>query len=288
MADISNDSNRSANFGMIGAAFGLGFILGPAVGGLLSGHGVQAPFIAAAILNFLNFVFGFSLVPESLPPEKRRHIEWRNLNPLSSLMKLLSRSTSLALIGVYFLLFCAGQVHPSNWTLYTQLKFGWTAYEVGLSLTFVGLVIAFSQGGLTRILIPRLGEPRSVMVGLLAYVVCFAGFAFATKGWMMYAVMAGFALTGICVPALQSMISRETPSSEQGELQGTLTSLGSLASILGPLLFTTLFAHYTRPGNTYFPGVAYFSAAAISALAGALLLFSRGRTYFLEMPRVQR
>jgi DHA1 family tetracycline resistance protein-like MFS transporter len=268
MADVSDDSNRSANFGMIGAAFGVGFVAGPALGGVLVSLGPKAPFLAAAGLNLLNFVFGLFVLPESLKPDHRRHIEWRRLNPFSSVLKVLSPSPYVMLIWVYFLLVLAGQVHPINWTLYTETKFGWTPAQVGLSLSFVGLTIGFSNAVLTRVMIPRLGEPRALNLGLWVSVISFALFGLATQGWMMYAIMAFFAVSGLAGPALQSMVSRQIPPNRQGEFQGSLVSLGSLGSVVAPLLFTSLFVGCTRPGAAlYFPGAAYIGASAICLLA---------------------
>ncbi|MFN0117116.1 MAG: TCR/Tet family MFS transporter [Elusimicrobiota bacterium] len=268
MADISTDKNRSANFGMIGAAWGVGFILGPLLGGLLGTHGAKAPFLAAAALNLLNFFYGIFVLPESLPIEKRRKIILSKLNPFSSLKKILKSSEFVHLIWIFFLLFLAGQVHPANWTLYTQLKFNWTTWEVGLSLSFVGIVIAISQGLLTRILIPKWGEQRSLTIGIVIYVISFAFFALATQGWMMYVIMIVFSISGIALPALQSIVTKQIPNNEQGELQGNLVSLGSIASIIGPLLYTFLFVHFTKPHSKfYFSGAAYMGASIICLIA---------------------
>jgi DHA1 family tetracycline resistance protein-like MFS transporter len=278
MADISTERNRSANFGMIGAAWGIGFILGPMIGGLLSALGTTAPFLAAALLNLLNFIFGLFVLPESLPLEARRKIEMQKLNPFTSLMKVLRPSPILSLVWIYFLLFLAGQVHPSNWTLYTQTKFGWTSWQVGLSLSFVGVTIAFSQGYLTRLIIPRLGESRSMAMGILVSTISFALFGIAPQGWMMYAILLLFSLSGVTMPALQSTVARHVPANEQGELQGSLVSLGSVSSILGPLLFTYLFVHFTKPSApVYFPGAAYVGASAICLLTLILYVWGRRR-----------
>jgi DHA1 family tetracycline resistance protein-like MFS transporter len=285
IADVSNDSNRSSNFGLIGAAFGLGFIVGPGAGGLLGHYGPQAPFLAAAGLNLLNFLFGLFVLPESLPAGLRRKISLRRLNPIGSLAKILRPSPILALVWVYLLIYLAGQAHPSVWTLYTEYKFGWSSFQVGLSLSFVGLSIAVAQGGLTRIVIPRWGEERSLAMGLGIYIVCFALFAFATHGWMMYVILSFFALSGVAGPALQSLISKDVPSQEQGELQGTLVSIGSLTSIIGPLLYTWLFASFTKPGaRVSFPGIPYLVASFICVLSLAMLMFSRRRKTLREVP----
>jgi MFS transporter, DHA1 family, tetracycline resistance protein len=264
MADISNDTDRSSNFALIGAGWGLGFISGPLLGGLLASWGPTAPFLVAAGLNLLNFIFGVFVLPESLPPDRRRRVAAGQLNPFRSLRRFLRPSSFVSLIWIYFLIFLAVQVHPVNWTLFTQLKFGWSAREVGLSLSFVGLVAAVGQVVLTRWMVPWLGEARSVSVGLAAYAAGFAALSLATEGWMMYAIIAFSSFSTVALPAVQSSVTRQVPSHEQGELQGSLVSLASLASALGPLIFTGLFVAFTRPGRVlYFPGAAYAGASLI-------------------------
>lgn len=265
MADISDDTNRSTNFGMIGAAWGLGFVAGPLLGGLLGAVSPMAPFMAAAALNIANFLFGVFILPESLPPEKRRKAKINFLNPLSPVLKILRPSEISTLVWIYFFLFLAGQVHPVNWTLYVQTKFQWTAWEVGISLSFIGIVIAFSQGFLTRWIIPKIGERKSLTLGILVYCIAFGLFGVATQGWMMYAILLFFGLSGVAIPALQSIMARHVPANAQGELQGSLVSLGSLSAVLAPLIYTQLFMNFTIP-ERYFPGVAYVTASVICLL----------------------
>ncbi|MGZ6417888.1 MAG: TCR/Tet family MFS transporter, partial [Pseudobdellovibrio sp.] len=191
MADISDDTNRSANFGLIGAAFGLGFVAGPVLGGLLGHFNPVAPFIGAAALNMLNFLFGIFILPESLDPANRRQLDYRKLNPLSSLKKLFSQSHLLIFFAIYGLVFLAGQVHPSIWTLYTEHKFSWTSWQVGLSLSVVGIVYGFSQAVLTKKIVPKWGEHRSLKVGLFFSALGFLLYATATAGWMIYLIIIG-------------------------------------------------------------------------------------------------
>ena len=277
MVDISDEKDRSVNFGMIGAAWGVGFIAGPMLGGLLGELGAVAPFLLAAGFNILNFIFGVFVLPESLPPEMRREVSLDKLNPLKSIIKIIRPSPFVPLIWICFLLSVAEQVHPVNWTLYTQLKFGWSTRQVGLSLSFVGLVVAISHGLLTRVLIPKLGEKRALGIGIMLFALCYVLFGFATQGWMMYAIMILFSITGIAIPALQSIVSRHVPANEQGELQGSLVSLGSVSAIVAPLLFTSLFVSFTRQGSAlYFPGAAYLAAGVI-CLFTLLIWVMRGR-----------
>lgn len=268
MADISDDSNRPANFGMIGAAWGLGFILGPLMGGMLTGLGHKAPFLAAAVLNTLNFMYGVFVLPESLPEDRRRRLSLAGLNPVRSIVRILSPSSFAAFIWIYFLVFLAGQVNPVNWTLYTQAKFRWSAWQVGLSLSFIGLMMAAGHGGVTRVLVPRLGERRALTVGLAIYCLSFFLFSIAWEGWMMYAVVVLFAVSGITMPSLQTILAKHTPEDRRGELQGSLVSLASFASVLAPIVFTPLFVRFTSPDAAVrFPGAAYLGAAAICLVA---------------------
>lgn len=274
MADISTDENRSSNFGMIGAAWGLGFIAGPILGGLAHTVSAEAPFLFAAGLNILNFVFGLFVLPESLPENRRRQILWRNLNPFKSILKILKPSQIALLIYIYFLIMLAGNVHPVNWTLYTELKFNWTSWQVGLSLSFVGIMMALSQGFFTRFFIPKFGEHKSLYFGITVNVISFALFGLSPVGWMMYPIVMLFSLSGVTIPALQSIVTKQIPANEQGELQGSLVSLASLSSILAPLLFTFLFVKFTdNTAPFYFPGAAYVGASVISMISLVLIRF---------------
>jgi MFS transporter, DHA1 family, tetracycline resistance protein len=272
MADISEDKNRSANFGMIGAGWGLGFIIGPMLGGLLHTLGPKAPFLAAAALNGLNFLYGLFVLPESLPASRRRHVQWRELDPFKSIARVLRPSPFVYLVWIYFLAFLGHQIQPVNWTLYTETKFGWSPWQVGLSLSFVGVSIALSQGLLTRWLVPKLGERRALVYGLSVYSVAFLLFALAPRGWMMFPIVVLFATGGVTIPSIQSLLAKHVPPERQGELQGSLVSLGAVASIVAPLFYTRLFVHFTTGGGTYFPGAAYVGACAVALTALAIRL----------------
>lgn len=275
IADISQDHNRATNFGMVGAAFGIGFIIGPAIGGLIGQHGPHYPFLFAAVMNIFNFVFGYFILPESLPKNLRRNFSFKRANPFSSLRSLLRSKNLVALFVVFFLLQLAGLTHPSIWTLYTEYRYGWSITEVGLSLALVGLLSALSQGGLTRIVIPRLGERKTILWGAIAYAVSFIAFGLANQGWMIIPICIVSAVSWVAGPALQSLLTNSTPSSEQGELQGTLVSLGSLAAILSPLITTKLFSSFTQsPEQLHIPGMPYFFAALVCFIAWLVLLRS--------------
>lgn len=280
LADVSDDSNRGANFGLMGAAWGVGFILGPMIGGSVAGLGAKAPFLVAAALNLLNFAYGLLVLPESLDNAHRRNIQLKNLNPLASILKVLKPSPISILVWIFFLLFLAGQVHPVNWTLYTQTKFSWTTFQVGLSLSFVGIVMAVGNVVLTRKLIPALGEPRALTFGLCINAASFLLFGIATQGWMMYAILVFFAFACVTVPALQSMMVKHIPANQQGEFQGSLVSLGSLACVVAPIVFTALFTHFTRPGTAYpVAGAAYIGAAVICVGTLGLWLYQEPKEH---------
>lgn len=277
MADISDDSNRSANFGLIGAAFGLGFIVGPLLGGALGHFGAHIPFLAAAALNFINFIFGVFILPESLSFEKRRSIEWSKFNPFSSVVKILKPSVILSYVVIYLLLFLAGNVHPSIWTLYTEHKFAWTSLQVGISLSFVGLIYGFSQAVLTKKIVPVWGETKALQMGIFFNAIGFVLYAVAPYGWMMYAIMIVSSLSGLAMPCLQSMMTKLVEPNRQGELQGGLVSLSSVASILAPLIYTNTFNWSIQSGSWLkFEGLPYLIAAII-VFVGWLVLQRKQR-----------
>lgn len=258
IADISAPEKRAQNFGMVGAAFGIGFIIGPVLGGFLGQYGSRIPFIAAAALSLLNFLYGYFILPESLPKSKRRAFEWKNANPIQSVIRLRRYPQVLGLVGSLILVYLAGHAIQSVWTYYNMYKFGWNETLVGYSLGFIGLMVALVQGGLIRIVIPKLGQEKSLYIGLALYSLGYLLFAFATKSWMMFAFMIPYSLGGIAGPALQGIISTHVPDDEQGELQGTLTSMMSLTSIVGPLFMTHLFANFSgKEAILEFPGAPF-------------------------------
>ena len=271
IADISTPEKRAANFGLVGVAFGLGFIIGPAIGGILGKYNVHYPFIAAAALALLNAAYGYFILPESLSLEHRRPLDLKRCSPWGTLIQLKKYKSVIGLAVSLFLIYVSVQSVQSVWTYYTFKKFGWSEAMVGYSLATVGLMIAIVQGGLIRIILPKLGNERSIWVGLLFYSTGLLLFAFATKGWMMFAFLVPYCLGGIAGPALQGYMSTSVPANEQGELQGGLTSLMSVASIVGPLLMTQSFYYFTKPNPFFqFPG-APFAIGSILMLLSALL-----------------
>lgn len=265
IADISPPEKRAQNFGMIGAAFGLGFIIGPLLGSVFSQFGVRTPFLVAAILSLLNWLYGFFILPESLSKENRRKFEWKRANPLGSLLHLKKYPAILGLIGATVLIYIAGHAAQSTWTYFTIEKFKWNEAWIGYSIAFVGVSVAIVQGVLIKPAIKKLGQKNAVYVGLCFYIIGFTLFAFATEGWMMFAFMMPYALGGIAGPSIQSIISGQVPANEQGELQGAVTSLISLTSVVGPVLMTGLFAFFTaKNAPVYFPGAPFMMGAVLT------------------------
>jgi DHA1 family tetracycline resistance protein-like MFS transporter len=266
IADISNNENRAKNFGMVGAAFGLGFIVGPVIGGLLGQFGPRVPFYAAAGLCLLNWLYGYFVLPESLSIEHRRKFEWKRANPIGALAHLRKYPALGGLFISLTFVYIAAHAVQSNWNYFTMYRFNWNERMVGISLGVVGLLIAIVQGGLIRFINPKLGNERSVYVGLGLYTLGMLLFAFATQSWMMFVFLVPYCLGGIAGPALQAIISSHVPPNEQGELQGSLTSLMSATTIIGPPIMTNLFYYFTQQNAPiHFPGAPF--------LLGSVLIF---------------
>jgi len=274
IADVSPPEKRAGNFGLIGAAFGLGFIAGPALGGLLGNVGLRVPFLAAAGVTLLNWLYGVFVLPESLPREQRRPFDWSRANPVGSLTALKRYPVVFGLTATYFLFNLAHQVFPSTWVLYTGERYHWTSAQVGGSLAIVGIMAAIVQGGLARRIVPALGERRAIIVGLINGTVFMASYGLATHGWMVCALIIVGSFGAVANPALQGLVSRQVPLNEQGALQGALNSLNSLAGILGPIVATRLFGYFAGPrAPIYVPGMAFFAGSLM--IFGALLMALR-------------
>ena len=273
IADISNDTNRAQNFGMIGAAFGLGFIIGPVLGGLLGEYGARIPFLVAAGLALLNALYGFIVLPESLDKEHRRPFNIKRANPLGSLIQLKKYPSLGGLIGSMILVYVAAHAVQSTWTFINIEKFQWRESMIGYSLGVVGLLVVIVQGGLIRYINPAIGNERSVYIGLGLYAIGLLLFAFASQTWMMFVFLIPYCMGGIAGPALQSIISGKVPSNEQGELQGALTSLMSATSIIGPLVMTNLFAYFTSSGTPIHFAGAPFLLGSLLMLGSAFIAY---------------
>ena len=272
LADITEPAKRAQSFGLMGAAFGLGFIAGPAIGGLLGSFGPRAPFFAAGVIALANGTLGFFALPESLPAESRRPFDWRRANPLGTLLQIRKHPTVLLMLGALFLWQLGHQVLPSTWAFYTIARFNWSSLQVGYSLAFVGTVMAIAQGVFTRVLIPWLGgERRAALAGMLAALVAYVGYAAATQGWMMYAFSLTTFIFALTYPSMNALASQQIPANAQGELQGAIACLYSLSSILGPPLMTQVFGYFSAPdAPLHLPGAAFLTAAALTVLCALL------------------
>ncbi|MBC7525244.1 MAG: TCR/Tet family MFS transporter [Flavobacterium sp.] len=274
IADVSTNENRTKNFGMIGAAFGLGFIIGPVIGGLLGQYGARVPFYAAGALCMINFVYGYFILPESLSVENRREFSWKRANPIGALLNLKKYPKLVNLIIMLFIVYVASNAVQSNWSYFTIYKFGWDEKMVGISLGIIGLLVGLVQGVLIRWINPRIGNEKSIYFGLALYTLGLFLFAFATQSWMMFVFLIPYCLGGIAGPAIQAEVSSSVLPSEQGEMQGTLTSLMSASSIVGPPLMSSIFYFFTHKNAPFqFAGAPFI-------LGGILMLISTFIAYF--------
>jgi len=265
IGDISDDANRARNFGFIGAAWGGGFTLGPVIGGFVAeGVDPRAPFFVAAALALANVAFGYFVLPESLPPERRRKFEWLRANPFGALKSLAHLPMVAGLLFAVFLYQVAHDSLPAVWMFYTQHKFGWGPSETGWSLTFVGVMTVIVMGGLTGYAVPRLGERRAIVLGFGLMTIGFIGYALAPLGWMIYPAIVIGTIGSIANPAVQSVMSKQAGPSAQGELQGAVASLSSIAAIISPIFMTQLFSHFASPGApVQLPGAPYLVSSLL-------------------------
>ncbi|NLS04546.1 TCR/Tet family MFS transporter [Rhizobium sp. P32RR-XVIII] len=278
IADISNDENRAKNFGLIGIAFGVGFTIGPVIGGLLGEFGPRVPFLGAALLSFLNFAAAYFLLPETLDAKHRRTFEWKRANPLGAL-KQMRNYPGIGWIGaVMFLFWLAHSVYPAVWSFVSTYRYGWSEGQIGLSLGIYGIGAALVMGLILPKIVPVLGERRTAVVGLSFSVIGLTGYAFAWEGWMVYVVIIMTVMENLADPPLRSIAAGKVPPSAQGELQGALTSLTSITTIVGPLIFTQLFGYFTGPdAPVTFAGAPYL-LAAFFILSAALVFLAKVRT----------
>ena len=274
IADVSDDTNRAKNFGMIGAAFGLGFILGPFLGGILGQYGTRWPFYAAAALSFVNLIYGYFILPESLAPENRRPFNFKKATPFITLKELLGYKVIAPLLIAFVCLHMGAHAVQSTWNYFTMFRFSWSESMVGYSLAVVGIIVAIVQTMLAQRAAQTFGNSKSIVLGFGLYAIGMFCFAFATQSWMMFAFLIPYSLGGIAMPNLQSFLVSKVGVDQQGKLQGGLTSLMSLTTIFGPLLMTNTFYYFTTPqAPFYFPGAAFFLGGIFMTLSFLIVLF---------------
>jgi DHA1 family tetracycline resistance protein-like MFS transporter len=274
IADISTGNKRSANFGLIGAASGFGFIIGIAFGAYLGAIDIKFPFIAAAAFAFFNGLYGLFVLPESLKPRHRRKFEWKRANPIGSLIWAFTKYSGLAgLMGAITLIYIAQKAVEYLLSFFLYEKFNWTLSSVGTLGIFIGVLLVAIQGGLIRYTIPKFGQQKNIVAGLILYAMGLAFIAFASQGWMMYLFMIPYCLGGISGPALQALTTDKVAKNEQGELQGAITIINSISVIIGPLIFSYIFYHFTdKQTSYYFPGAPYILAALLMLISTGIAI----------------
>lgn len=283
IVDVSPPEKRAQNFGLLGVAFGIGFIVGPAIGGLLGNVGLHIPFLVVAGITLLNVLYGYFVLPESLKPENRRPFSWTRANPVGSLIGLGRYPIALALASTIVLTSLAQNALQSTWVLYTGYRFNWGTSEVGISLAVVGLTAGLVQGGLIGQIVPRLGERRALLLGLGISALSFLFYGLASAGWMMYAITMISSLGGIAGPSAQSIMTQSVKANEQGAVQGALTSLNALTGVVGPLLATNVFRFFiSESAPIKLPGAPFF-LGTLFTLIGILLAVNT----FRRLPAAQ-
>ena len=275
IADISTPKNKAKNFGILGAAFSLGFILGPAIGGVCAQWGYQVPFIVAACFSLLNVLFGLFVLPESLPKEDRRKVEVSKAIPFVSLFHLGKYKSLLLFVIAFTATFLAGQVLPSTWAFFTMKAYDWTDVDVGISLAVVGVLVGIAQGFLVGKSVKKFGSKNVIIGGFILWTFGMFAFAMASESYMLYLALIPYALGAVASPVIQGVMSNAVPKNEQGNLQGALTSLISLTAIFGPILFTKVFYLYTKDGaDPYYPGASFLLAGGILLVSTFIALFA--------------
>jgi len=274
IADTTSVDERAQFFGLMGAAFGLGFVIGPVLGGFLGEYGSRVPFFATAGLIFFNLLVGLIFLPESHTPNNRRPFEIRRANPFSAMKQMSQFKIAFGIIGVLFLYNMGHHALPAVWTFWGIEKFDWTPREIGYSLGFIGILMVFSQGYLIRIVIPALGMRWAGLVGLSFTITAFLGYALSQTPTMAYMFMIAGALGGLAGPAMSGIASSQVGPAQQGELQGAIGSVGSLTNIISPLMMTIVFGIYTAPDAPfYFPGAPFILAAILTMMSLSLFFW---------------
>jgi len=273
VADITPPAERAKAYGFMGAAFGFGFILGPVIGGLLGELGPRAPFFGASALAIANLIFGIFVLVESLPPERRRTFDWKRANPLGAALALAQFPALIGLAFVLLLNLLGNNVYPSTWAFFITARFGWPSYMIGLSLAATGIGMVLTQAFLTGRMVARFGERRTAIFGLVFATANCLAYISIPFGWLVFPISFVGGLQAVAFPSLTALATHQVPETRQGELQGALASLSSIASIVGPSAMTQTLAHFTAPGaSPYFPGAAFLLAAFLNGLGLFLLV----------------
>jgi DHA1 family tetracycline resistance protein-like MFS transporter len=273
IADVSTPDKRVQNFGIIGAAFGIGFVIGPAIGGLLGSFNLRAPFLFAACLSLANFIFGYLAFKETLTVENRRRFDIKRSNFIGSLKQLGKYKTLKWLFLVVFIIGLSDTAVHGSWAFLTKQIFGWNELNVGISLTVVGVSFAIVQGGLAGIISKKFGNKNTIYMALIALIVSLAVIGFAAQGWMLYAVMIPYAVGSMVAPCIKAIASDKTASNEQGELQGAFASIHALAEIAGPPVMAGLYAHYSALAIPFY-GAPFIFAVCLIAICFPLVLLA--------------
>ena len=271
MADVTAPDERARLFGYIGGAFGIGFVVGPAIGGILASFGPRLPFAAAAAIAAANFIYGLLLFPETLPPEKRRAFDWRRANPLGAIAVVRSIPGLPIIVLAYFLWQMASMIYPSVWAFYGMANFGWSARMIGISLALVGTTMALCQWFITGRAVRKFGERRTAQIGLAGAFVAFTAYTFIGNGTLALIVIAVIAIQSLVQPSLSAMLSKRVPADAQGEVQGIGGSVLALGAVFAPLIYNPTLAWFTAPGHPRWPGAPFAIAAMFVLLTLATL-----------------
>lgn len=283
IADLFPPEKRAQNFGLIGAAFGVGFILGPVIGGFLGEFGPRMPFFVTAGIAFANALFGLLVIPETLKEEDRRPFRFARANPLGAFRQMGRFPVVTGILGAYFLYMMAHDSLPAVWAFYTMDRYGWGPRDVGFSLGVVGVCMLVVQGFLIRKIIPLWGSRRTAYVGLMLATVAFFGYALSPVGWAMYIWIIVGAGSGLIIPAMNGIMSRQIPANAQGELQGLIGSVASSTFIFSPVMMTQLFAYFSSPAApVYFPGAAFALAGVLTAGSALMMVVALSRIDYRE------
>ena len=278
IADISEPDEKAQNFGLIGAAFGIGFVLGPLFGAAFAEFGTRAPFYAAAAFSLGNMVFGWLVLPETVTDEIRRPFDWKRANPLGGLIHVGRLPGLKLLLAIMFFFQVAFTVYPAIWSFYTLERFGWEPWMIGVTLAAYGVAIAFVQGWLIRVVLKYMSERQTVLFGLGFEMIGFFGYGFITETWQVFVLIPLGSLGAVALPALQGIMSRTASDNQQGELQGVLTGVVSLAMIISPLIMTLIFREFVKDGSLfYLPGAPFLLAFMLTLLCFGLMCLTPKR-----------